>query len=108
MEQTGSPTGIPSCKATVQRWGYTHGTLGSPGIVPRSTQLETEVGKSQERLPRGEGQLTMDLKFTAGLLLWSSGEESPCNAGDAGSIPGGGTKITHATGATRELTCCKC
>ena len=50
----------------------------------------------------------MDLKFTAGLLLWSSGEESPCNAGDAGSIPGGGTKITHATGATRELTCCKC
>ena len=32
MEQTGGPTGIPSYKAIVQCWRYTHGTLGVPGI----------------------------------------------------------------------------
>ena len=36
----------------------------------------------------------------------------PCNVGDMGSIPGGGTKIPHAVGqqnpciATRELAHC--
>ena len=33
-----------------------------------------------------------------GLPWWSSGKESPSNAGDTGSIPGWGTKIPHAMG----------
>ena len=33
-----------------------------------------------------------------GLPWWCSGKESPYNAGDAGSIPGQGTRIPHAAG----------
>ena len=33
-----------------------------------------------------------------GLLWWSISQEPTINAGDKGSIPGGGTKIPHAGG----------
>ena len=39
-----------------------------------------------------------------GLPWWSSGKESPSNAGDMGSIPGWGTKSPHATGQLSPCT----
>ena len=50
-------------------------------------------------------------QYIGGLPWWSSGKESPSNAGDPGSIPGRGTKIPHATeqlsshATTTELAC---
>ena len=45
------------------------------------------------------GKLVTDqLSPPRGLSLWSSGGNLPSNAGDAGLIPGQGTKIPHAMG----------
>ena len=50
-------------------------------------------------------------KTLSGLPWWSMVKNPPSNAGDAGSVPGRGTKIPHATGQlslcvpTTEVTC---
>ena len=47
---------------------------------------------------------SMFQKVVERLPWWSSGKESPYNAGDAGSIPGQGTKIPHAVGQLSPRT----
>ena len=53
----------------------------------------------------GKHLLLLDIKTSSeGLPWWSSGKELPSNAGDAGLIPGQGTKIPHTTGQLSPRT----
>ena len=57
-----------------------------------------------------EGRVSWSAYICLVLPWWFSGEDLPCNAENKGSIPGWGTKISHAMeqlsqqAATREST----
>ena len=63
-------------------------------------------GGRKERRKEGK-EISFSVKYAyrkeQAPLWWSISQEPTINAGDMGSIPGGGTKIPHSGGATKSV-----